>query len=427
MQHTDSHCVTGDHDVVVVGGRVAGASMGLLLAAAGHRVAVVERSQAPADTLSTHILFPAANLQLRRWGLLDAVVASGAPATTELVTTVDGMRLPLPFPRPESGLTALYHPRRTVLDPLLRTAAAAAGADLIDGVSVDGLRRDEDGRVIGVAGRDHRGRRVELSARIVVGADGWRSHVARMVDATTYDRVPVVNATHYAYWSDLDDQGLEVWSSTAGLMAGTVPTNGGTCVFVNCRPDHLPAFRPDARAGYLELLGRVAPDLVERLAGATPTSPVRGTPGIPNFKRHPWGPGWVLVGDAGCTKDPVSGHGISDAMVSAELAATAVDQVLRGAPEDETFATYHRRRDALVSDIYAIALEWASYGWSAARVLDIQARYGDALVAEAQAVAALPAWSGIHRTPGIGSTVPTPTTTARLTAHRPQDRHRASA
>ncbi len=426
MQHTDSLDTARDHDVVVVGGRVAGASVALLLASAGHRVAVVERAPVLTDALSTHILFPAANLQLRRWGLLDAVAASGAPATTELVTTVDGMQLSTRFPQPESGLTALHHPRRTVLDPLLRGAASAAGAELIDGVSVVDLRHDASGRVTGVVGRGRDGARVELRARIVVGADGWRSHVARLVGAPAYDEVPVVNAGHYAYWAGLDDRGLEVWSSTEGLMAGTVPTNGGTCVFLNCRPDHLPAFRPDATAGYLRLLDRVAPDLVERLAGAERTSPVRGTPGIPNFKRQPWGPGWVLVGDAGCTKDPVSGHGISDAMVSAELAAVAIDQVLHGASEHEALTAYHHRRDALVSDIYDIALEWASYGWSAEEVLDIQGRYGAALVAEARVVGAFPRWAGVPGMPRTGQATANAAASAPTT-HRSEDLHRASA
>lgn len=381
-------------DVVVVGGRVAGASTAMLLANAGHEVAVVERAEPLLDALSTHILFATGNIQLRRWGLLDAVVASGAPATNQLVTNVDGLAFPLPFPDPQSGMDELRHPRRTVLDPLLRTAAAEAGAALLDGVSLDRLLRSEGGRVAGVSGRQRDGQRLDVHARVVVGADGYRSRVAGLVGSSTYDERPVLNSTHYAYWDGLDDRGLEVWSSTAGLMAGVVPTNGGACVYVNCRPDHLAQMRPDAAAGYGRLLERVAPDLVERLRRALQTSPVRGTPGIPNFKRRPWGPGWALVGDAGCTKDPVSGHGISDAMLSAELAAISIDDVLRGAPEDRAMSAFHERRDAAVADLYAIALEWASYGWTAEQVLDIQARYGVALHRSAQAAASLPAWAG---------------------------------
>jgi flavin-dependent dehydrogenase len=387
-------------DAVIVGGRVAGAATAMLLARAGRRVAVVERAPATADALSTHILFPAGNLQLQRWALLDDVVASGTAPTTQLVATVDGMSLPLPFPDPATGLRALHHPRRTVLDPLILAAAVEAGVEVFDGVAVDDVLWEDD-RVVGVTGRRRDGSPMALRARILVGADGMRSRVARSVDAPTYDEVGVVNATHYAYWSGLDDRGLEVWSSTAGLMAGVVPTNGGSCVFVNCRPDHLSAFRPDPAVGFHRLLVQVAPDLSERLRDAEQTSPIRGTPGIPSFKRRPWGPGWVLVGDAGCTKDPVSAHGISDAMVSAELAARAIDSVLAGAPERPTMAAFHEHRDAFVSDIYDIAREWASYAWTAEDVLDIQARYGVALVAAARTVRAFPCWAGMPALPPV--------------------------
>jgi flavin-dependent dehydrogenase len=130
---------------------------------------------------------------------------------------------------------------------------------------------------------------------------------------------------------------------------------------------------------------------------------VRGTPGIPNFKRRPWGPGWVLVGDAGCTKDPVSGHGISDAMVSAELAARAIHEVLCGADEGAAMRAFHAQRDAFVADTYDTAVEWASYAWTAEEVLDIQLRYGAALTSAAQAVRALPPWAGVPMPETAGS------------------------
>jgi flavin-dependent dehydrogenase len=385
----------GPYDVIIVGGRIAGAVTGLLLARAGHRVVVVDRVESPAGTLSTHMLFPAANVQLRRWGLLDHVIATGTPATSALVTTVDGFTVELPFPRAESGVTELYHPRRTVLDPLLRDAAAHAGVELLGGVAVDDVLRNAEGRVIGVVGRRRDGSRIELRGRFVVGADGYRSRIASLVGAPSYDELGVVNSTHYAYFVGLDQPGLEVWSSTTGLMAGAVPTNDGTCVYLNCRPDRLSAMRPDAHSGFPTLIGEVAPDLAARLADAEQATAVRGTSGIPNFKRQPWGPGWALVGDAGCTKDPVSGHGISDAMVSAELAAHALHRVLDGECEQTALSHYHDERDRLAADVYDLSLRWASYLWTADDLLTIQARYGEALTAAGQAASSLPNWPGV--------------------------------
>src|SRR5687768_14559976 len=68
------------YDVVVVGARAAGAATAMLLAQRGSRVLVVDRSAEGSDTLSTHALMRAGVLQLRRWGLLDRLIAAGTPA-----------------------------------------------------------------------------------------------------------------------------------------------------------------------------------------------------------------------------------------------------------------------------------------------------------------------------------------------------------
>src|SRR5690349_7606544 len=115
-------------DVVVVGGRVAGASTALLLARAGVRVAVIERGTRGSDALSTHGLMRAGVLQLSRWGLLDRVVAAGTPPITRTVFHyVDGETAQVSI-RPSPGVDALYAPRRTVLDRILVDAAEEAGA-----------------------------------------------------------------------------------------------------------------------------------------------------------------------------------------------------------------------------------------------------------------------------------------------------------
>jgi 2-polyprenyl-6-methoxyphenol hydroxylase-like FAD-dependent oxidoreductase len=117
------------YDVAVVGGRVAGASTALLLARAGVRVALIERSRSGTDTLSTHGLMRAGVLQLSRWGLLDCVVAAGTPAIgSALFHYAGGRSVPVSI-RPSPGVDALYAPRRYLLDRILVDAAAEAGVE----------------------------------------------------------------------------------------------------------------------------------------------------------------------------------------------------------------------------------------------------------------------------------------------------------
>ena len=167
-----------DYDVVVVGGRVAGASTAMLLARAGARVALLDRSSYGSDTVSTHGLMRGGVLQLSRWGLLDEVAAAGTPPIRQtLFEYADGGSDRVTI-RASAGVDALYAPRRLVLDRILVDAAADAGADVAHETTVTALLRDDDGRVRGVRAQDRRGRTSELRGAITVGADGIRSTVA---------------------------------------------------------------------------------------------------------------------------------------------------------------------------------------------------------------------------------------------------------
>src|SRR5689334_5744121 len=196
------------YDVIVVGARAAGASTALLLARAGLSVLLVDRSRYGADTLSTHALMRGGVLQLARWGLLDRIVASGATPIRQVHFHYahGGVTVAV---KPADGVTALYAPRRTVLDPLLVDAAAAAGAEVRFGVTVTALQRDGRGRVCGVHARAGRGPDVAVGARLVVGADGARSTVAAAVDAAVRHRGDAAGAFTYGYWSGVQTAGYE--------------------------------------------------------------------------------------------------------------------------------------------------------------------------------------------------------------------------
>ena len=204
--------VSGDVgvDAVVVGGRAAGAATAFLLARQGLRVVVLERGRYGADTLSTHALMRGGVLQLRRWGLLDDIVAAGTPPVRWTTFTFARQRITLPV-KHSHGVDALYAPRRTVLDRLLVDAAIVAGAEVRHGVSR--VRRRPRARTDGSPGSSPGTGGVaasQIDAGIVIGADGVRSTVADRVGAR-FERVGTgASAVVYGYWADLPHRRVRV-------------------------------------------------------------------------------------------------------------------------------------------------------------------------------------------------------------------------
>ena len=174
------------YDAIVVGARCAGSPTAMLLARAGYRVLLVDRAGFPSDTLSTHYIHQPGVARLRRWGLLDRVVATGCPPARRMTFDVGPFALS-GAPTPADGADAAYAPRRYLLDQILLEAASAAGAEVRERFSVGELLI-EDGRVTGIRGRQAGGATVTERAAIVIGADGMRSRVARAVGAPDLPR-----------------------------------------------------------------------------------------------------------------------------------------------------------------------------------------------------------------------------------------------
>jgi flavin-dependent dehydrogenase len=379
--------MTARHDVVVVGGRLAGAATAMLLARAGVRVLVLERSAAGSDTVSTHALLRGGVLQLSRWGLLGRVVDAGTPAvraTTFRNVGVDPLRVTI---RPGGGVDALYAPRRTVLDRILADAAIEAGAELRPGVAVAGLDRDSSGRVRGVVDTDG----VVHPAAYVVGADGVGSSVARAAGAAATMTSRHASAVRYAYLAGLAPDGYQ-WMYGAGVAAGLIPTNDGLHnVFVATAPATLrrEVGRHGAEGAFGALLRAAAPDLADRILAAPRVGSRHGWGGLRGHLRRPWGAGWALVGDAGYYKDPISTHGQTDALRDAELLSTALLDVLGGAPEAVTLAAYERRRDALSRPLFEVTDEIASYAWNGETVQPLLRRLSAAMTDEVELLASI--------------------------------------
>ncbi|HEX2126352.1 MAG TPA: FAD-dependent monooxygenase, partial [Thermoleophilaceae bacterium] len=216
------------YDAIVVGARCAGSPTAMLLARKGRRVLLLDRASFPSDTLSCHFLHQPGVACLERWGLLPDVAASGCPPVRSQILDLGPFAL-AGAPAPAGEISDAYAVRRTVLDKILVDAAAAAGAEVRERFSVDELVTDGE-RVTGIRGREAGSPTVTYKARIVIGADGRNSFVARSVNAPTYNEHPSLTCAYYAYFSGVEMEAAELYARPDQMIIGA-PTNDGQ-VFV---------------------------------------------------------------------------------------------------------------------------------------------------------------------------------------------------
>jgi len=332
------------YDVIVICARCAGSPTAMLLAQKGYRVLLVDRATFPSDIMSTHIIHYPGVKRLKKWSLLESVMATNCPPNNKKSFDINGHTL-AGYPPPVDDVITVA-PRRKVLDKILVDAAVAAGAELREGFIVNEFLVDER-RVIGIRGRTQGGTVVKEHASIVVGADGKHSRLAHTVAASVYNDQPPQAFYYYTYWSGLPADGLEVfWRHHRFVLA--IPTNDDlTCLVVGWPHSQFHTFRADIEGSYLKTL-EIAPRIEEYVRRGKREERFLGTADLPNFYRKAYGPGWALVGDASLTEDPLSGHGIMNAFRDAELLANAIDTGFSGRqPLDTALAEYeHRRNDA---------------------------------------------------------------------------------
>jgi len=375
----------GPWDVVVVGGRVAGAATALQLARDGVRVLVVDRARHGSDTVSTHALMRGGVVQLDRWGVLPAIASSGTPAVRRTTFHYGNDAIAVDI-RPRDGVDALYAPRRTVLDVLLAAAAGVAGAEFRYGVRLRDLVRDGD-RVSGVVLEDTTGATSVVRAGLVIGADGFHSTVAKHVAAPVTASGPHFAGTAYGYFTGLVLDGYH-WHYGPGVSIGAIPTTGGeTCVFVGTTAARFrDEVRLDLANGYRRLLAECSPDFAARLADRTPVDGLHAFPGEPGTLRRPFGPGWALVGDAGFFRDPCTAHGMTDALRDAGLLTRAY---LAGG--ESGLAGYEQARDAWARPMLEVTDAIASFAWDLDSVRELHHRLSKVMSGESAMLAALPA------------------------------------
>lgn len=346
-----------EYDAIVVGARCAGSPTAMLLARKGYSVLVVDRATFPSDTISTHLIHPPGVAAMKRWGLLDRLLATGCPGIHTYSfdfepATITGA------PGLEDDRLA-YAPRRTLLDKLLVDAAAEAGAEVREGFTVEDLVI-EDGCVTGIRGKQKDGPVVTERARVVVGADGHHSVVARHVEAEAYNEKPPLQVSYYTYVSGLPMDGRYEVHLRPGRGFAAWPTNYDWTVVIGGWPrSELVANRKDIEGNFLATL-ELVPEFAAQFRAATRETRFVGQ-SLANFMRKPFGAGWALAGDAGYTKDFITALGISDAFRDAERCATALDEAFSGARSfDVAMSDYQSERDRRSLPFYEFTAELAT-------------------------------------------------------------------
>ena len=344
-----------EYDALIVGGRCAGASLAILLARQGRKVLVVDRDEFPSDTMSTHFMSLAAVGALKRLGVLDDILAAGFRPITRHRTWVGDCCFEGPAGPPG---TFSLSPRRIVLDAALIEHAVKAGASFAQRTRVEWLLRDGEhvaGAVLQTIGEAHR----EVRARVVVGADGKSSQVAKWVAAPEYDAVPGLRPGYYAYFHGLEprpEATLEIFFGGDQIGFLFPMREGEDCIAIEIQPEDFDEFRTNHVAAFDAHI-RGLPEMAGRLKNAKIDGKVIGFKGIDNYFRKPYGPGWALTGDAGYLKDPSTGLGIGDALQQSFMLAESLGAWLDGADWEATMSAYQQQRDKAMKPFYDFTLD----------------------------------------------------------------------
>ncbi len=351
-------------DVIVVGARCAGSPLAALLARAGVRVVVLERAEFPSDTLSSHLFEADAISFLNRLGVLERLRATGAPLVARTDTRVEDLHLAMELPQQPDDVGAIVSVRRTLLDPILAEAAAQAGADVRTGARVTGLL-EEDGRIAGVR-FEQAGAESELRARLVVGADGRHSTLARLVGARRYNLTPSQRLLFWAYFEGADPGAEPTFLSHrwGERFILAIPSDSGLYqVLLWPEQSERERFQSDRDGAFLDH-ARACEPVADALVGARRVGKTMGAFRWEGFFRQAAGAGWVLCGDAGHFKSPAPGRGIGDAFLQAERLATTITAALEGSDEalDLAMRAWGRWRDREFAEQYWLAYDLEEAG-----------------------------------------------------------------
>jgi len=380
-------------DVVIVGARCAGSAAAIALAKRGRKVIALDVASFPSDTNSTHLFFPNHWAEVAACGALDRVMALDPPLHTRAGLGTARSEVVGPYSDYE-GFAYGSCVKRYGLDMALIETAREAGAEIREQTRVTDLVRDSSGRVTGVEWTAHDGTTGTIEAKLVIGADGRRSTVGRIVGTREHHVFPNGRMMAYAYYRDprteLRNLAMQ-WRQDDDLVT-IFPCDGGQSLVLLMPPtSRAKDFHEHGIEAYEKTVNSIEP-LRQRLEGCERESRVRVSFEHPSYFRHSTGPGWALAGDAGHFKDPVTAQGIRDALrfgrLLGEAAAPALDDPSRldaavkawEIDRDEQCLPMYQWANGLGLPDHISPIEHAAYAWASKRperateILDVFSR-----------------------------------------------------
>jgi 2-polyprenyl-6-methoxyphenol hydroxylase-like FAD-dependent oxidoreductase len=330
----------------------------MLLARKGYRVLLVDKAAFPSDVVNGYYVQQLGAARLKRWGLLEPLRASNCPPLSTLTFDFGAFALRGAPPSVED-VAAGYAPRRTVLDKILVDAAVHAGAELREECTLHDLVWD-GAQVTGIHARTKGGAPLTEHGRVMIGADGTHSFVARLGQAPTYNTKPALTCWYAGHWSGVPTDGVEFYLRERRALIACGTNDGLTVVLTGWPHEEFHAFRADIEGNYFKTVALV-PALAERVRSGKREERFVGTAETANFFRKPYGLGWALVGDAGYHKDPATAQGISDSFRDAEFLTEAIDAGFsERQPLGDALAEYERQRNAAVLPMYEFTCQLAN-------------------------------------------------------------------
>lgn len=339
------------YDVIIIGGRCAGASLAIRLAGTGLKVLLLDRASFPSlpNVPSAPFIHAAAMRLLDEMGIPEAEYSHAGSKIEHLGLEMVGyFRTAMPCSLMNIDRNYFLGIDRKLFDSTLwKHAAQGEGITARDNFAVSQILKDETGKVTGIIGGDNE----RFSAELVVGADGRFSFSARQFGAKTLEeRNKYTTAVYHAEWENVEDYSAEysnamnTYRLAGGILALVIPiAERKYHIGISMRSKDANFGAKAFEQAYHERLQSI-PHLANRLKNAQCVSDVVGMRPVENGYREAFGENWALVGDAVHYEDPTDGQGIYDALLEAKLLAQVIiDWKKQGKSWEEAGAAYQKQ------------------------------------------------------------------------------------